>query len=481
MRKIGFGGNALLILWLLLSGALLFGGARAAEYYNEGFLKLTLRGDRQITVEYGTDYTDAGASAVYWESVIGTEKVEVDVTVLGSVDTGKVGSYELSYIAHYADQTVADHRVVHVVDTQAPVITLVTDPEAFTIPGQPYEEEGFWAVDGYDGDISHRVVRTEQDGVVTYSVSDSAGNVAKVQRHIAYKDPIPPTLELLGETQITINAGTTYKDPGYTASDNCDGDLSAQVKVTGGVDIYLSGTYTLTYTVSDSYGNTASAQRKVTVKAVPQPTVVVPKGKVIYLTFDDGPSYHTPRLLNILKKYNVKATFFVVKTPYFNYIKDIVNQGHSIGIHSVTHDFGQIYASEEAFFNDLLTMQDLIYQKTGVKTTLMRFPGGSSNTVSNFNPGIMTKLTRAVQDMGFQYFDWNVSSGDAGLTTSSSKVFSNVVNGVVYYRNSIVLQHDSKGYSVDAVERIINWGLSHGYVFLPLKSNSPTAHHPVAN
>ena len=481
VRKKGLGGGVILILLLLLMAALLYGTARVVAHLKEEYLQMTMDGDREITLEYGTDFVDPGASAVYWEALLKTERVDVEVAIGGSVDTGKVGTYQLCYQASYGGHEVTDYRQVHVVDTQAPVITLVADPEAYTLPGHEYEEEGFSAADGYDGDITERVTRTEEDGIITYTVTDSSGNSAAVQRQIVYKDPIPPTLDLLGEKSMTLNAGTPFEEPGYAAEDNCDGDLTSKVEVTGAVDIYLSGTYTLTYSVSDAYGNAVSAQRTVTIKAVPQPEVVVPQGKVIYLTFDDGPSYYTPRLLQILKKYNVKATFFVVKTGYFNYITDIVKAGHSIGIHSVTHDFSQIYASEEAYFNDLLTMQDLIYQKTGVKTTLMRFPGGSSNTVSSFNPGIMTKLTRAVQDMGFQYFDWNVSSGDAGNTTSTQKVFTNVVNGVKYYKTAIVLQHDSKGYSVDAVERIINWGLANGYVFLPLTSSSPTAHHGVAN
>jgi peptidoglycan/xylan/chitin deacetylase (PgdA/CDA1 family) len=111
----------------------------------------------------------------------------------------------------------------------------------------------------------------------------------------------------------------------------------------------------------------------------------------------------------------------------------------------------------------------------------MRFPGGSSNTVSRFNEGIMSYLTQAVQDMGFCYFDWNVDSRDAGGAKDAKAVYENVINGVQQQRISIVLQHDIKDISVLALEKILVWGLENGYRFLPLDMTSPTAHHGVNN
>lgn len=481
-KRIYFGFGTMLPVYLAVLCMALVLGICEVVNRNEYTFELTLEGQREITLEYGSDFSDPGASAVYWETLLEQEIVDVPVTVEGTVDTATVGTYELRYVARHGKYTLTDTRQVHVVDTRAPAITLIYVPGSYTLPGEAYQEEGFRARDGYDGDITDKVVRTEKDGRVTYSVSDTSGNTVSVEREIYYDDPTPPELELLGKKSITLTAGSAYQEPGYAARDNCDGDISDRVEVSGAVDIYQPGTYTLTYTVRDGYGNSVSDQRSVTVKALRQQDNPVPGGKVIYLTFDDGPSAYTPKLLKILEKYNVKATFFVVKTGYFDkYIADIVAAGHSIGIHSMSHDYQKIYASEEAFFKDLLGMQDLIYQRTGIKTTLMRFPGGSSNTSSYFNPGIMTRLTRAVQEQGFQYFDWNISSGDAGQTTSSQEVFNKVKDSIRYYKNAIVLQHDSRGFSVDAVERIINWGLANGYVFLPLNSGSPTAHHGLNN
>ena len=206
------------------------------------------------------------------------------------------------------------------------------------------------------------------------------------------------------------------------------------------------------------------------------------KRPMIALTFDDGPGEYTSKLLDILSKYNVKATFFTVGSGHPDLLKAEADAGHSIGIHSATHDYSKIYASEDAFFADLRKQQDTIENATGIRTTLVRFPGGSSNTVSkSYCSGIMTKLTKDLTDMGYQYFDWNVTSGDAGETTSTSVVVQNVISGIQQHDVSIVLQHDIKGFSVNAVEQIIQWGLAHGYTFLPLTAESPTAHHGVNN
>jgi peptidoglycan/xylan/chitin deacetylase (PgdA/CDA1 family) len=335
-------------------------------------------------------------------------------------------------------------------------------------------EEGYTAIDGYDGDITDRVERTEENGTITYRVSDMAGNETVITRNIRYDDPVAPELTLKGESIVVIKVGKDFEDPGCEALDGCDGDLTGQIQTEGTVNKWLAGTYVITYYVQDGAGNIATAQRTVVVESVNN-------GKVIYLTFDDGPSQHTPRLLDILDKYQVKATFFVVNTYYVKYIEDIVERGHTIGVHSATHEFSQIYSSEEAFFADLEKMRNIIYKRTGVYTNLIRFAGGSSNTISKFNPGIMTRLTKLVGEKGYHYFDWNVESGDAGRVTTAEAVLENVIKGCKNKKTSIVLQHDSKGYSVDAVEQIIQWGLENGYTFLTLNENSPKSHHAIFN
>lgn len=480
--------------------ALLCATAGAWIWFDNTYtLDLDMAGDRQLTLEYGQNYEDPGATAQFYGSHFSKEPIAVSVTTQGSIDTSHLGTYHIQYTASHNDMVSTAYRTVSVVDTQAPEITLVTNPDAYTVPGQPYQEEGFSAVDNVDGELTQQVTSAEQDGVVVYTVTDASGNTATVSRQIHYHDPTPPELKLQGNTSVVLNAGEAYSEPGYTATDNCDGDITAKVAVSGGVDIYKPGTYVLTYTVADAYENTASATRTVTVlplvtappaevnpspDATPAPDAppAPVDGKVIYLTFDDGPGPYTGRLLDVLAKYGVKATFFVVNTAYIGEVARIVQEGHAVGIHTTTHRFEEIYASDEAFFNDLYTMQGIIEANCGVKTTLMRFPGGSSNTVSaSYNRGIMTRLAQAVTEQGFQYFDWNVDSRDAGGAWDSTSVFNSVVNGIGNKQNSVVLQHDIKGYSVDAVENIIVWGLANGYTFLPLSPSSPGCHHGINN
>ena len=213
------------------------------------------------------------------------------------------------------------------------------------------------------------------------------------------------------------------------------------------------------------------------------PETVYPEDKVIYLTFDDGPSEYTARLLDVLDRYNAKATFFVTNQfPDYTYlIGEEYRRGHAVGIHTSGHVYRNIYSGEEAFFNDFYSMQEIIFSQTGAYTNIYRFPGGSSNTVSRFNPGIMTRLSLALPQMGIQYFDWNVDSKDAGGAADSSTVYYNVIAGIQSEQYPVVLQHDIKGFSVNAVEDILIWGNNNGYTFLPLDVTSPAPHEEIAN
>lgn len=481
-----------MVLALIMSGAAMAHLEKNAEDVtqptiittNEYRVEISLLGDAQITLEYGEVFEDPGAHAMGYGTLLHTDGCLLDVKVDGFVDTQKLGVYTITYSATFEGEQGKVSRTVTVVDTQAPKIELVSDPDGYTVPGEEYIEEGFSAVDNCDGDLTDRVERRQEKDKVIYFVTDSSGNSTQVERKIRYYDPIGPELTLVGEKNICIQAGVKWNEPGYEASDNLDGDLTSAVRIQGKVNGYSAGTYVLTYEVTDSYGNKASEQRTVTVEAVARPEVVVPDGKVIYLTFDDGPSDYTQKLLEVLKKYEVKATFFVVNTSRMDLLDDIAADGHALGIHSKTHRYNMIYANEDAFFEDLYAMQDLIQQHTGIKTMLMRFPGGSSNGVSlRYNQGIMTRLVKAVQDQGFRYFDWNISSRDAEGATTKEEVVESVINSIQKNKSSysVVLQHDIAEFSVDAVEEIILWGLENGYTFLPLAMDSPICHHNVKN
>lgn len=451
--------------------------------YNRFTLALMPVGETEIVMDYGTPYQESGAQLSFSGSRFWREGFVPDVQIVtaGTVDTGKTGTYTVTYSADFLWWHADAQRVIRVVDRKAPDIVLNGTAEVYVLPGSQYSEAGYVASDEYDGDITDRVEQITLDDSIVYRVSDDAGNVTQVSRRIHYNDDVPPEITLTNGLSIQIYGGTAFTDPGYGAWDNVDGDITDRVQREGDVNIYFCGPYELTYSVTDSFGNTAAVSRTVEVVPSPRPEEITPEGKVIYLTFDDGPGPYTRELLEILEKYGVKATFFVVCNKYADVIGEIAAAGHSVGIHTACHDYRTIYASEEAYFADLLQVRELIYEQTGVETTLLRFPGGSSNKASYFNKGIMTRLTEQVQDAGFQYFDWNVDSMDAGGAKTSREVYKNVVNGVSRRRVSIVLQHDIKGYSVDAVERIIKWGLDNGYAFLALEPTSPCFHHNVNN
>ncbi len=444
-------------------------------------VRVVPKGETDVTLEYGEQYTELGAVA----TVEGCENVVLNIETVGSVDTAKVGKYTICYMAEYNGICGQAYRYVHVVDTQAPELILAGEPEQELAPGSVYEEEGYTAVDDYDGDLTDRVIRTEENGRITYCVSDAAGNTATVTRTVTTLPKIAghPAVVLKGRKTVSLFAGDPFTEPGYNAMDDEDGDLTQQVQVTGEVNVFAPGEYTVTYTVTDSNGNVAANTRRIVVnkRSGDKRNEPSAEGKVIYLTFDDGPSGYTPQLLDILKKYNVPATFFVVNTANIATIQRASEEGHTIGIHTKTHVFNDVYASESAFYADLEGMQAIIESYTGKKTMMMRFPGGSSNTISRFNPGIMTRLTQSVTANGYVYFDWNVDSMDAGGANTPPQVFENVVSGVRGKGNSVVLLHDIMGHTVNAIEDIILWALDNGYVFRAVTEDSPTCHHKVFN
>ena len=203
----------------------------------------------------------------------------------------------------------------------------------------------------------------------------------------------------------------------------------------------------------------------------------------IYLTFDDGPGEYTNRLLDILKEHNVKATFFVTGRGDDATILREYNEGHTVALHTFSHNYSYVYSSVDNYFNDLNQIASRVKNITGMDAKIIRFPGGASNTVSTKYDGkirIMSILTEEVLKRGYVYFDWNISSGDADRASSAQAVYNNVVSNLKDGPN-VILQHDIKGFSVDAVSGIIEYGLANGYDFKALQMDSPAVRHGVNN
>lgn len=207
-------------------------------------------------------------------------------------------------------------------------------------------------------------------------------------------------------------------------------------------------------------------------------------GKVCYLTFDDGPSEHTKQILKILKDHHAKATFFVTGVGSTRYMKDIVDSGNAIALHTYCHDYSSIYKSTDAYFNDLKRIHDLVQKETGVDSRVIRFPGGSSNLVSqNYCDGIMTKLTREVEERGYAYFDWNVDSTDAsGNNVPVDILVRNAVDYATMSRINILMHDtDAKKTTVKALPKIIDELNKKGYTFEVLTEDTTGFHHAVNN
>lgn len=193
--------------------------------------------------------------------------------------------------------------------------------------------------------------------------------------------------------------------------------------------------------------------------------------KTAYLTFDDGPSGNTDIILQTLQEENVKATFFVVGTDNADNLarmRRIVQEGHTIGMHSYSHSYKKIYASVEAFLKDMYQVFNLIKDTTGVTPTCFRFPGGSINS---FNKAVYKDIKAEMIRRGFVPYDWNVSSGDASTTKyTPEQLTGHVLNGIGSKSRIIVLMHDSssKENTAQAVRQIIIGIREKGFIFAPL-------------
>ena len=299
-------------------------------------------------------------------------------------------------------------------------------------------------------------------GVFLFTVPQTASAAGRVPRmgDVVYDGMVTPE-----DARICLRAAVELEKLNGAESEACDVDADGVVTTGDAREI-------LRYSVGIASPG-ISANR------------VTAEDKILYLTFDDGPSRQTQQILDILDRYHAKATFFVLDADHYAYqYKNIVDRGHSIGLHGYTHEYSVIYSSTDHFFDNLQKISDKVYDYTGVRSRLIRFPGGSSNTVSMYyNVGIMTELTREVEERGYIYFDWNASNDDATgefLTAGEMVRRATAYNGG---RQLVMLMHDSsdKDVTVEALPEIIAFYQAQGYVCMALHENSFTAHHPVAN
>ena len=439
-----------------------------------------LSGNQKIVLNIDDEYKEDGYKALYCTNYFKLFCKDItNKVVVKKQNDYKNNKLYLSYNIKHKNEEKIYFREIEYKDLESPSIELLDDDTSLC-PNDEYEEKGYKAYDNVDGDLTDKVIIKRVDNKIYYSVTDSSNNKRIVYRTLKISDNEAPTITLKGAEKTYVFLDQTYNEKGYTAIDNCDGDVSSFVKINNNVNTSKPGNYKIDYSVQDTMGNKTTVSREIIVY---DDISKIPKnGKVVYLTFDDGPCIYTEDIIKTLNKYNVKATFFVTNqfSNYQNIIKEEYDNGHTVAVHTFSHNYNLIYSSLDNYIDDFNKMNTIIYEQTGEYSNIFRFPGGSSNTISRFNRGIVTKIANKMTEDGNYYFDWNVDSNDTG-TSDPNLIYKNVIDGIKNNQYSVVLMHDIKKANIESVEMIIEHGLENGYTFLPLDENSPIVHHKINN
>lgn len=448
--------------------------------FSDKNIYFSLNGNSIVELNINDKYIDEGFNAKYCSKYfkLFCKDISEDVKITRR-DVESKNKYFINYNLKYKNINKVLTREVKFLDKESPTIELINNNSSMC-PNSDYIEEGYSAFDNVDGDLTENVQKTIKNDKIYYSVEDSSGNKKIVIRNLHYIDQEGPIISLNGGETAYLFLNQEYIDKGFTAYDNCDGDLTNSVLIENNVDNTKKGEYEVSYTVQDSSNNKITLVRKVIVY---DDLSDIPKnGKVVYLTFDDGPGSYTDDILKVLNKYNVKATFFVTNqfSDYQNLIKKEYENGHTVAVHTYSHNYKTIYSSVDNYLIDFNNMNQIIYEQTGMYSKIFRFPGGSSNTISKFNKGVVTDIAVKMNELGYYYFDWNVDSMDT--SSKDAKVIAqNVINEIQNREYSVVLMHDIKKANIESVDNIISYGLENGYTFLPLDENSPIVHHHINN
>ena len=198
--------------------------------------------------------------------------------------------------------------------------------------------------------------------------------------------------------------------------------------------------------------------------------------KTAYLTFDDGPSKNTGKILDILEKYGIKATFFVIGKDLsqegIENMQRAAAEGHAIGLHTYSHDYKQIYASVAEFLSDYDKLRLELEEHLGFSPTIFRFPGGS---YCSYGTDIRTELIEEMTRRGYTYYDWNVSAEDAVGKVTSYSIRKNIFPKVYNVTSPVILMHDApiNNLTVEMLPEIIETLQAEGYTFETLTSRAP--------
>ena len=474
-------------LWIILGSIFGVVGLGVGLYFlEESYTDVILHDNNPINATIYEEYIDPGFDLFHNNKMISNDKYTFETN--SDVNTEVLGKYKVTYDIKYHLRKFHVERIVNVVDDVKPVITTNLEKvERDYCTKKDKKEFKYTANDNYDGDVTDKIEKTEDEENVILTVTDASGNKEIVNIPIDYGKKPDNYIKLSGDSTTYVKVNGTYKESGATYYDGCGKKLDDKVTISGSVDTKKAGTYTLTYSVADGTKKTRKVEvYKPSSYSGGSSTVTGSgNGKILYLTFDDGPGPYTQQILNTLAKYNVKATFFVTNQfpKYVPLIKNEYQAGHTVAVHTYTHASNwSMYKSVDAYLDDFNKMNNVIEKYTGTKTKLFRFPGGSSNTVSRrWGKGIVRQIANKMTSMGYIYFDWDVGSGDTDGSGSRSKIYNNVVNGAKRCSKCVILMHDIKKNTANELDNILKTLTSKGYRFANLSSSSPTAHHSIAN
>lgn len=356
-----------------------------------GKIDFKLDGEKETKTEVLTEYIDKGVISTHC-TVIKCEKIDKYVTVKNNVNTKVLGTYDIVYTLNYKNKKRNIIRKVKVIDTEKPKLTLKGNTTSSVCPNKKYIEEGYLAVDNYDGDVTNKVIVVDKGDVISYVAKDSSGNTDTVDRKIIFEDKEKPQITLKGKQTIYIELGKNYVEPGYNANDSCDGNITSNVKIKNNINNKKAGTYYVNYEVLDNSGNKNTVSRKVIVYGLDKTNV----------------STYKTSLSNYIKSkgYKVSVGYYNLSTGYkYTYNSTKVYYGASL-----IKTLDALYLYEKASKGQLNLNTKITYQqkhKRGYSLGMQKYKVGDQISLKELIKYDITVSDNTAHAMLIDYIGFN--------------------------------------------------------------------------